>query len=278
QKLSSAGATLVQANMEELNSLKEIVKGAHFIFVVTDFLGAEGNSDRELKQGLNVIEAASSPACLDTLEALIWSSLPDARKQPCAYENIVHFNSKRAISDRLWNSPLRSRVTEVWLAAYYENFVNSWGIYEPMKQNDGSYVLKYPMDADSKIPFMSVTDLGKLITVIIEDPIKYHTKVVSFVSEWRTPLELLESFRKATGVEAKFQSMTTEQFKKHLETVLHFPSNVALSMSENLSCYRTNPNMITDHTDYAAKDLLQGLKTWDDFVRDQDWKSYLASK
>jgi len=47
---------------------------------------------------------------------------------------------------------------------------------------------------------MSVTDLGKLITVIIEDPTKYHTKVVSFVSEWRTPLELLESFRKGTYI------------------------------------------------------------------------------
>ena len=59
----------------------------------------------------------------------------------------------------------------------------------------------------------------------------------------------------ATGVEAKFQSMTTEQFKQHLETSLKFPSNVALSMSENLSCYRTNPNMITDYTDYNAKDV-----------------------
>ncbi|TVY32680.1 NmrA-like family domain-containing protein [Lachnellula occidentalis] len=200
QKLSSAGATLVQADMEDLNSLKELVKGAHFIFVVTDFLGAEGNSDRELTQGLNVIEAASSAACLETLEAVIWSSLPDARKQPFAYENIVHFNSKRAISDALWDSPLRSCVTEVWLAAYYENFVNSWGIYEPQKQPDGSYVLKYPINADSKIPFMSVTDLGKLITVIIEDPTKYHTKVVSFVSEWHTPLELLESFRNGTYI------------------------------------------------------------------------------
>ena len=46
---------------------------------------------------------------------------------------------------------------------------------------------------------MPVTDLGKLITVIIEDPTKYHTKVVSFVSERHTPLEMLESFRKGTS-------------------------------------------------------------------------------
>jgi len=26
------------------------------------------------------------------------------------------------------------------------------------------------------------------------------------------------------------------------------------------------------------RQVLQGLKTWDDFVRDEDWKSYLASK
>ena len=113
--------------MEDLDSLKDVVKGAHFIFVVTDFLGAGGNNNRELKQGLNVIEVASTS--LDTLEAIIWSSLPDARKQPFPYSNIVHFNSKRDISDRLIESPLKHLVTEVWLAAYYENFVNSFGIY-----------------------------------------------------------------------------------------------------------------------------------------------------
>ena len=69
------------------------------------------------------------------------------------------------------------------------------------------------------------------------------------------PLKSANSQGLATGVEARFQSMTTEQFKQHLEASLHFPNNVALSMAENLSCYRTNPNMITDHTDYAAKDV-----------------------
>jgi len=46
---------------------------------------------------------------------------------------------------------------------------------------------------------MSVTDLGKLLTVIVEDPIKYRTKVVSFVSERKTPLEILESFKTGTS-------------------------------------------------------------------------------
>lgn len=117
--------------MEDLDSLKDVIKGAHFLFIVTDFLGAGGNSKRELKQGLNLIEAAS--ASCDTLEAIVWSSLPDARKQPFPYSNIVHFNSKRDISDRLRESPLKHLVTEVWLAAYYENIVNSFGIYEPQK-------------------------------------------------------------------------------------------------------------------------------------------------
>jgi len=117
--------------MEDLDSLKDVIKGAHFLFIVTDFLGAGGNSKRESKQGLNLIEAAS--ASCDTLEAIVWSSLPDARKQPFPYSNIVHFNSKRDISDRLRESPLKHLVTEVWLAAYYENIVNSFGIYEPQK-------------------------------------------------------------------------------------------------------------------------------------------------
>lgn len=68
KKLAEAGAKLIQADMEDLDALKKAVKGAHFIFAVTDFLGA-GDAKKELKQGCNVVDAAST--ALATLEAFI---------------------------------------------------------------------------------------------------------------------------------------------------------------------------------------------------------------
>jgi hypothetical protein len=54
----------------------------------------------------------------------------------------------------------------------------------------------YPVNADSKIPFTSVKDLGRLVEIIVQDPAKYRTKVVSVVSQKVTPAEMLESWNK----------------------------------------------------------------------------------
>lgn len=129
--LEKAGATLVQADMDDPSGLKEAVKGAHFIYAVTDFPGAGGDDQKESKQGCNLVDAAGT--ALDTLEAFIWSSLPNPRDQPVPYQNVAHFNSKRNISDRLKKSACKDIFTEVWMGPYYENFVNSHGIFEPEK-------------------------------------------------------------------------------------------------------------------------------------------------
>jgi uncharacterized protein YbjT (DUF2867 family) len=130
KNLAEAGAKLIQADMDDLDSLKEAVKGAHFIFAVTDYLGT-GDAKRETKQGCNLIDAAGTTR--NTLEAFIWSSLPDPRDQPVPYHNIVHFNSKRDISDRLRRSPCQDIFTEVWLGPYYQNFSNAPEVYGPQK-------------------------------------------------------------------------------------------------------------------------------------------------
>jgi hypothetical protein len=52
-----------------------------------------------------------------------------------------------------------------------------------------------PCYADSKLPFTSVQDLGKLVEIIFEDPAKY-VKTISVVSERVTPIEMLKSWSK----------------------------------------------------------------------------------
>ncbi|TKA78401.1 hypothetical protein B0A49_02345 [Cryomyces minteri] len=180
KKLAEAGLTLVQADMNNLASLKKAVKGAHYIFAVTDFITA-GNVQTETKQGLNILEAAKTT--LDTLEAYIWSSLPDARTQPIPYQNVVHFNSKNDIAKEIRRSAVGRVLTEVRLGPYYQNFVKAPQDYGPQKQSDGSWVLMLPVNAATRMPFTSVQDLGRLITVIVEDPAKYRTKTVSVVSQ-----------------------------------------------------------------------------------------------
>jgi hypothetical protein len=53
-----------------------------------------------------------------------------------------------------------------------------------------------PVHAETKIPFTSVDDLGKLFVVLLEEPKKFHAKKISVVCQKLTPAELLQSWNK----------------------------------------------------------------------------------
>lgn len=180
QELKEAGATIVEADMSDLSSLKKAVKGASGIFAVTDFISA-GNIETETRQGINILDAAL--ATLDTLELFIWSNLPDARVQKIPYQNVVHFNSKNEIAKCMRASLLGGVFTEVRVGAYYQNFCKAPQVYGPQKLPNGSWELLWPVNADTRMPFTSVQDLGRLIKVIVANPAKYRTKTISVVSQ-----------------------------------------------------------------------------------------------
>ena len=55
--LAAAGAELVQADMNDLESLKFAVEGASVIFGLTDFISA-GSAEIEIQHGTNLLNAA----------------------------------------------------------------------------------------------------------------------------------------------------------------------------------------------------------------------------
>lgn len=128
--LAKAGAALVHADMNDLNSLKKAVQGADFIFGVTDFLTAQ-SVEVETSQGLNLLKAAEST--IDTLKGYIWSNLPDARIQPIPYQNVIHFNAKNDIANEIHKSIVADVLIEVRLGPYFQNFIKAPQVYGPQK-------------------------------------------------------------------------------------------------------------------------------------------------
>jgi hypothetical protein len=59
----------------------------------------------------------------------------------------------------------------------------------------------------------------------------------------------------AAGVEARFQSMSTEEYRQHLKSTHNFSDEVSLTLAENLSAYRDNPRMWMDNTDIDVQDV-----------------------
>jgi len=269
--LAEAGANLVQSDMNDLDSLKEAVRGADFIFAVTDFLTAQ-SIEVETAQGLNLLKAAEST--IDTLKGYIWSNLPDARIQPVPYQNVIHFNAKNDIAKEIRKSKVGDVLIEVRLGPYFENFLKAPQVYGPQKHSDGSWELMLPCFEDSKLPFTSVKDLGKLVEIILNDPAKFVRKTISVVSERVTPIEMLKSWNKAVNKQATFKSLSTEEFTQRLISVYDFPRFIALALAENLSMYRDDPEAWVGNADFAARDLVPGLSAWDEYVQAEDWSSY----
>ena len=57
------------------------------------------------------------------------------------------------------------------------------------------------------------------------------------------------------GLNATFKALSTEDYMQRLKTVHHFPEVVALSLAENLSVYRDDPEAWIEGNDFGIQDV-----------------------
>ncbi|KAH8697115.1 hypothetical protein BGW36DRAFT_407202 [Talaromyces proteolyticus] len=167
-------------------------------------------------------------------------------------------------------SPLSRVYTEVWLSAYYQNYLHL------PQEAPGLFALIYPVDPDTKMPFTSVQDLGRLVLKIAHDPSPFQSKTISLVSEFTTPVDQLRAWEKGEfwlpdsvpitrGVQTRFESLSLQDFQRRLEKVHGFDPKFALTMAENMAIYQDNPNMWVDGSGIKMSDIFSDLVTWETY-------------
>src|SRR5215831_10317718 len=125
--LKQHGAEVVQADLDNSESIRRAVEGCKGVFGVTNFWEAYF---REYDQGLNLINAAAEAE----VEHLVLSTLPSAKTMSQGAVELPHFETKARMEA---HAQLRSvPFTFVHVAFYYENFLN---YFPPLRQPDGSY-------------------------------------------------------------------------------------------------------------------------------------------
>src|SRR6185295_5147018 len=73
--LKSAGAEVVKADLDDVESLKKAFAGAYGVYAVTNFW-EHFSGDKEIAQAKNIAEAAKAAG----VKHVIWSTLEDTRK------------------------------------------------------------------------------------------------------------------------------------------------------------------------------------------------------
>ncbi|KAJ1962862.1 hypothetical protein GGI12_002392 [Dipsacomyces acuminosporus] len=192
---------LVEADLDDIATLRAAVSGAQIVFGVTQFfqpsiLGAvEENVDAEFEQGKRLVDASVA----EGVEFIVFSTLPSAAKLSSGeITKVLHFEGKYKIQQYLFSQPIKGAAVQ--LSSYYQNNLQS-----PQWAEDGeTLLLGLPVPSDIKVPHVDVDrDTGPYVKYIIDNRETSDGQVFPLTSGYYSQNEIAEAFTAATGIKAK---------------------------------------------------------------------------
>ena len=196
--LAAKGAEVVQANIDDVESLKKAFAGAHGVYGVTNFW-EHFSGEKEKAQAKNIADAAKAAG----VKHVIWSTLEDTRKlmkpedkrMPILQEKyrVPHFDAKAEANASFEGLPVTYLVTSF----YWDNLYMFK--LAPTKGEDGVYSWTFPM-GNAKLAGMAAEDIGKTAYGIFKAGQQYVGKTVGIVGENLTLTEMGDKLSKGLGI------------------------------------------------------------------------------
>lgn len=212
-ELAGLGVEVVEANLDDVESLKSAFHGAYAAYAVTNFW-EHMSPEKELTQAGNIAEAAMRTG----IEHVTWSTLEDTRKwipldddrMPTLMSKykVPHFDAKGEANEEF----TRRNVPTTFLLTsfYWDNFIY-FGL-EPKRNEDGILTLAMPM-ADKLLPGIAAGDIGKCAFGIFERRSEYLGKTVGIAGEHLTGKQMAAVFEKALGEKVVYQDIDPAAFR-----------------------------------------------------------------
>ncbi len=201
------GVQVVEANVDDTESLKQAFKGAYGAFCVT-FFWEHLSPEREIQQAKNQAKAAREAG----IKHIIWSTLEDTRKwipleddrMPTLQEKykVPHFDAKG--ESNIYFEESGVPYTLLNTSFYWDNFIY-FGL-GPQKGPDGRYAITFPM-SDKKLPGIASEDIGKCALTIFKSGDEFIGKTVSISGGHLTGNEMAKSFSNQLGIEVAYNDV-----------------------------------------------------------------------
>jgi uncharacterized protein YbjT (DUF2867 family) len=196
--LASAGAQVVQADLDNVESLKKAFAGAYGVYAVTNFW-EHFSGDKEKVQAKNIAEAAKAAG----VKHVIWSTLedirkfmkPDDKRMPMLQEKyrVPHFDAKAEADAYFAGVP-----TTLLVTSFYWDNLYMFGL-APKKGEDGKLAWAYPMGT-AKMAGIAAEDIGKVAYGIFKAGNEYIGKKVGILGEALTIEQMGQTLSKVLGV------------------------------------------------------------------------------
>jgi uncharacterized protein YbjT (DUF2867 family) len=196
--LAAAGAQVVKADLDDVESLKKAFAGAHGVYAVTNFW-EHFSGEKEKAQAQNIADAARAAG----VKHVVWSTLEDTRKLMKADDKrmpilqqkyrVPHFDAKAEANASFSGLPTTFLVT-----SFYWDNLYMFGL-APKKGDDGKLAWTFPMGT-SKLAGIAAEDIGKVAYGVLKAGNEYIGKTVGILGEALTIEQMGKALSKVLGV------------------------------------------------------------------------------
>jgi uncharacterized protein YbjT (DUF2867 family) len=198
QALKAAGAEVVEANMDDVESLKKAFAGADGVFAVTNFW-EHFSGQKEKDQAKNIAEAAKAAG----VKHIVWSTLEDTRQWMPAGDDrmpmlqdkyrVPHFDAKAEADAYFAGLP-----TTFLRTSFYWDNLYMFGL-APKKNDAGQYEWTFPLGT-AKMAGIGAEDIGKTAYGIFKAGSQYIGKTVGIAGEFISVDEMGQRLTKHLGI------------------------------------------------------------------------------
>jgi uncharacterized protein YbjT (DUF2867 family) len=213
KSLAKLGAEVVQANVDDAESLRRAFSGAYGAFCVT-FFWDHFSPEKEVAEAASMARAAKDAR----LEHVIWSTLEDVRRFVPLDDNrmptlmgkykVPHFDGKGE-SDHLFTD-LGLPVTFLVPSFYWENFIYFGA--GPKAGPDGVLALTFPM-GDQNLAGIASEDIGKSAYAIFKRGREFIGKTVGIAGDQLTVAKMAAMMTKALGREVRYNDVPADVYR-----------------------------------------------------------------
>lgn len=211
--LAQLGAQIVEADIDDVQSIKKALEGAYGAYFVT-FFWEHFSVEKEQQEVANFIKAAKEAH----LKHVIWSTLEDTRKWMSLDDDrmptlqgkykVPHFDGKGEADKFFVAAGLPT--TFLRTSFYWDNFIH-FGM-GPKKGEDGNYYITLPMD-DKKLAGIAAEDIGKCAYGIFKKGSETIGKTIGIVGEKLNGTEMAEKLSKAMGINVIYKNVSPETYR-----------------------------------------------------------------
>ncbi|MER6301729.1 NmrA/HSCARG family protein [Kitasatospora sp. NPDC001539] len=210
--LERAGAEVVQADLDDPESLARAFEGAYGAYLVTNFW-EHMSAEREKAQAEALARAAGHAG----VRHAVWSTLEDTRacipvdddRMPTLQGRykVPHFDAKAEADQYFADAGVPT--TYLRPTFYWENLL---GPFAPRRGEDGGLQLALPMGT-SRLAGIAVQDIGRTALAILRRGSDLIGATVSIAGEALTLIEMAVAMSKVLGEQVTYRPVTPDAFR-----------------------------------------------------------------